>query len=349
LFEYNIFTYFTFYIRCLEDYNDKLKSRKVNNMYKLILISLGLICPLLLNAQQDYQVSHFMFDQISINPGSAGNKDNVCVNGILRQQWPGIDNAPENFILNADFPFKLFNQSHGFGLSITRDKIGFYNDISLKPAYAFRANAGSGKLGIGISLNIQNRTLKPQWQIPENTSYHTRYTDDPLIPESEDPIFAIDVGFGLFYKTEELYVGFSSTHVNEGTFRYNEATKEVSEKLTRHYYITSGYDLVMPNPSFELKPAILIQSDGSIHKIDLNIILLYNKKFWGGVTYRPGSAVVGMLGLEVINGLKIAYAYDFDTSAIMKHVSIPYEIAVSYCFKIGIEKTPQKYKSIRFL
>ena len=318
-------------------------------MYKLILISLGLIISVFIEAQQDYQISQFMFDQISINPGSAGNKDIVCANGILRQQWPGIENAPENIILNADFPFKLFNQNHGFGVSVTRDKIGFYNDISLKPSYAFRVNAGSGKLGIGIGLNIQNRTLNPDWQIPDNTSFHTSYTDDPLIPESEEPIFAIDVGFGLFYKSEELYVGFSSTHINEGTFKYIEATKEVSEKLKRHYYITSGYNIVMTNPSFELMPSILIQSDGSIHKFDLNVILLYNKKFWGGVTYRPGSAIVGMVGLEIINGLKIGYAYDFTTSAIMQHVNIPYEIAVSYCFKIGIEKTPQKYKSIRFL
>ena len=318
-------------------------------MYKFILISLGLIIAISVNAQQDYQVSHFMFDLVSINPGAAGSKDIVCVNGILRQQWPGIDNAPENFILNGDFPFKLINQNHGFGLSITRDKIGFYSDISLKPSYALRVNAGSGKLGIGIGVNIQNRTLNPDWQIPDGTTIHTSYTNDPLIPESKDPIFAIDVGFGLFYKSEELYVGFSSTHINEGTFKYIEATKEVNEKLKRHYYITSGYNLVLPNPSFELMPAILIQSDGSIHKFDLNLMLLYNKKFWGGVTYRPGSAIVGMLGLEIINGLKIAYAYDFNTSAIMEHVSIPYEIAVSYSFKIGIEKTPQKYKSIRFL
>jgi type IX secretion system PorP/SprF family membrane protein len=318
-------------------------------MHKIIFVLLGLIVSVLIKAQQDYQISQFMFDQISINPGAAGNKDIVCINGILRQQWPGIEHAPENIILNGDFPFKLFNKSHGFGLSITRDKIGFYSDISLKPSYAFRVNAGNGKLGIGISMNIQNRTLNPDWQIPENSSFHTRYSDDPLIPESEDPIFAIDVAFGLFYKSDELYIGFSSTHLNEGTFKYIEDTKEVNEKLKRHYYITSGYNILLPNPSFELMPSVLIQSDGSVHKFDLNILLLYNKKFWGGVTYRPGSAIVGMLGLEIINGLKIGYAYDFYTSAIMKHINIPYEIVVNYCFKIGIEKTPQKYKSIRFL
>lgn len=320
-------------------------------MYKFFLLLLCIFIPLLTEAQQDQQVSHYMFSQLSINPGSAGSNDVVCTSGILRQQWTGIDGAPYSFIGCIDFPFKLFSKDHGFGVSITYDEIGFFKDISLKPSYAFRANVGNGKLGIGVALNIQNRTLEPQWRIPSGTVFHvSNPADDPAIPENEDPIFAMDVGFGLFYKTDELYIGISSTHLNEGSFKYVEAAgKEVDVKLKRHYYITSGYNIQLANPSFELLPSMFIQSDGAIHKFDLNLTMLYNKKFWIGVTYRPGSAVVGMLGLEIINGLKIGYAYDFDTSPITQHVKMPFEIAANYCFKIGIEKTPQKYKSIRFL
>ena len=319
-------------------------------MHKLFLLLLFLIILFLAEAQQDQQVSQYMFSHLSINPGSAGSNDVVCASGILRQQWTGIDGAPYSFIGGIDFPFKLFSKDHGFGLSITYDEIGFFKDISLKPSYAYRASVGNGKLGIGVTLNIQNRTLEPTWQIPSGTDFHTSAANDPAIPESEDPIFAMDFGFGLFYKTDELYVGVSSSHLNEGNFKYIEAgDKEVDVKLKRHYYITSGYNIQLANPSFELMPSMFIQSDGAIHKFDLNITMLYNKKFWMGVTYRPGSAVVGMLGIEIINGLKIGYAYDFDTSAIMQHIKMPFEIAVNYCFKIGIEKTPQKYKSIRFL
>ncbi len=319
-------------------------------MYKYFLLLLCLIIPLLAVAQQDQQVSQYMFGQLSVNPGAAGSNDVVCANGILRQQWTGIEGAPYSFVGGIDFPFRLLNKDHGIGIAITYDEIGFYKDISLKPTYAYRANVGNGKLGIGVTLNIQNRTLTPDWQIPAGTDYHIDYSQDPSIPENEDPIFAMDFGFGLFYKTDELYVGISSTHINEGIFKYVEAAKDpVDVKLKRHYYITSGYNIQLANPSFELMPSMLIQSDGAIHKLDLNISMLYNKKFWVGVTYRPGSAVVGMLGIEIINGLKIGYAYDFDTSAIMQHTKMPFELAVSYCFKIGIEKSPQKYKSIRFL
>ncbi len=76
---------------------------------------------------------------------------------------------------------------------------------------------------------------------------------------------------------------------------------------------------------------------------------MYNKKFWAGVTYRVGSAVVGMIGLDILNGVKVGYSYDFDTSALSSSSNGSHEIMVGYSFKVGIEKIPQKYKSIRFL
>jgi hypothetical protein len=77
--------------------------------------------------------------------------------------------------------------------------------------------------------------------------------------------------------------------------------------------------------------------------------MLYNKKFWGGVSYRIGSAVVGMVGLTILNGVKIGYAYDFDTSRLQSLTKGGHEIMVGYDFRIGVERIPQKYKSIRYL
>jgi hypothetical protein len=76
---------------------------------------------------------------------------------------------------------------------------------------------------------------------------------------------------------------------------------------------------------------------------------MYNKKFWAGVTYRVGSAVVGMIGMDIMNGVKVGYSYDFDTSALANFSKGSHEIMLGYSFTLGVEKTPQKYKSIRFL
>jgi type IX secretion system PorP/SprF family membrane protein len=105
----------------------------------------------------------------------------------------------------------------------------------------------------------------------------------------------------------------------------------------------------MTNPALEFLPSVFIQSDAKVTKIDINARLMYNKKFWGGVTYRVGSDIVGMIGLNILNGMKVGYAYDFQTSRLMKFSKGSHEIMLGYDFRIGVEKLPQKYKSIRYL
>ncbi len=117
---------------------------------------------------------------------------------------------------------------------------------------------------------------------------------------------------------------------------------ESTEKLVRHYYLTAGYTLQMSNPAFELLPSMMLQSDLSATKIDLNATVMYNKKFWGGVSYRVGAAVVGMIGIDILNGVKIGYSYDFDTSALDNFSKGSHEVMVGYRFHAWHRKNAPK-------
>ncbi|NJK93530.1 MAG: type IX secretion system membrane protein PorP/SprF, partial [Bacteroidales bacterium] len=154
-----------------------------------------------------------------------------------------------------------------------------------------------------------------------------------------------DFSAGLFYRTEKLYLGISSLHLRQAELNYQKG----KPFLTRQYYLTTGYTISLPNPSFELQPSVFVKSDGKTTQLDLNGCVLYNKRFWGGLSYRLNDAVVGMLGIELSNGLKVGYSYDFTISDIRKNSSGSHEFMVGYCFSVKKEKVPQKYKSIRFL
>ena len=154
-----------------------------------------------------------------------------------------------------------------------------------------------------------------------------------------------NLGLGIYYKTEKIYLGVSSTNITQPKIKYAKGTPN----LTRHYYITAGYDLALPNPSFELIPSVFIGSDGRSSSLDINSLILYNKRIWGGVTYRLNSAIVGMVGIELKNGIKIGYSYDFATTDLTHYNSGSHEILVNYCFNVVKEKIRRKYKSVRFL
>jgi type IX secretion system PorP/SprF family membrane protein len=287
-----------------------------------------------------------MFDHISINPGSAGNSDMISTHGIMRQQWPGMEGAPTNFILNLSAPFKLGTTHHGVGLAIWSDQLGFNKDIDMTLSYAYQFSVGNGRLGLGISGDFFNRQVNGDWIFPDQN-----VSVDEDAPTGKQNDFAIDMGAGLFYSTEELYVGVSSTRILQNEFEYQNSGTGIStfEKLSRHYYLTAGYTIQLANPSLEFLPSFFLETDTKLTRIDVNATMLYNKKFWGGVSYRIGSAVVGMVGLTILNGVKIGYAYDFDTSRLQSVTKGGHEIMVGYDFRIGVERIPQKYKSIRYL
>ncbi len=312
---------------------------------RLILAISLLFTFILTHAQQDTDFSQSGSWLSFINPGSAGSKDKICLNAAHRQQWVGFRGAPSTSFFSADAPFSLFGANHGAAISILNDVYGFNTDLGLSLSYAYRLELGKGKLGIGVKFGILNEALElgsDGWTIPDGIG---DVAGDPAIPQNSESRVAFDMGLGVFYKTDNLFFGISTTHLNEPRIRYENATPF----LVRHYYATAGYILQMANPLFEVMPSFVLRSDGRVNQLYVNTNVRYNKRFWGGVSYRTGDAVVGILGVELFNGVRVGYSYDYSLSKIGKYNDGTHELTIGYCFDLSTDKSPQKYKSIRFL
>ncbi len=288
--------------------------------------------------QQDPQFSQNMFNQMAINPGYAGSQDMVCINALYKQQWMGFgEGSPATNAVNINSSIKPFGIKSGVGLSILNDRIGFNNDLGLNLSYALRIKTDKGMLGIGASGGFVNNVINPTWKAGTLT--------DVAIPAKKESSVNLDLGFGLFFNTESMYFGASATHLNQAQL-YNSTN---GGHYVRHYYLTGGYLLDLPNPSWQVGPSVFIASDLVKTQFTLTSTLKYNKKFWGGVSYRIGEAFTAMLGLELFNGLKVGYAYDYSTSPISGYNSGSHELMLGYSFTLKKERPPQQYKSIRFL
>ena len=298
-------------------------------------------------SQQDPHFSQYMYNLALINPGSAGSSDMICLSGANRQQWVGFEGNPSYSFFNANAPLKPFGLNSGVGLSILSDNLGFGNNLALSATYAYRLTVGAGMLGIGIDLGLYNQALSATWYIPDipSRSDIQQPTQDPSIPQEKESQIAFDMGFGLFYKTDNLYFGISSKHLNKPQIKYETARPY----LARHYYAIAGYRLQLSNPQFEILPSVVFRSDARSNSFDISALLRYNKKFWGGVSYRAGDALIGIIGIELFNGVRIGYSYDFTTSELGNNSMGSHEFTLGYCFSLSLDKAPQKYKSIRFL
>lgn len=290
--------------------------------------------------QQDPQFSQNMFNQMAINPAYAGSNDMICATAINRQQWLGFgEGTPKTTVVNINAAIKPFGLSSGVGLNILNDQFGFNKDLGVDISYAVRFNIqGTGTLAVGLNGGFINNSIEPTWRYPQTTS-------DNAIPAAKESSINFDLGFGVFYSNNEMYFGASATHLNETKF--NKAV--TPSHYRRHYYLTGGYLLQLPNPVWELNPSVFIGSDLITNQFTVTGNVIYNKKFWGGVSYRIGEAITGMIGLELFSGMRIGYAFDFSTTDISRFNSGSHEFMLGYCFSLKKEKPPQQYKSIRFL
>ncbi len=315
------------------------------NMKKVRTVIFALIIPAyVVFGQQDPVLSHYMFNTQTYNPGYAGMTGMITATAMTRQQWVGFPGAPSTMIFNVNAPFSLFGLRSGAGLLVESDQYGFSNDIDLSLCYSYLLTLGSGTLGAGISAGMLNKALAPEWFIPSGPT-HTPPSGDPLIPENDESFVALDISAGIYYQGLNYYAGFSVTHLNQPEIKYSETATYVS----RQYYLTAGYYFQLPNPSLELIPSVFIVNDGAATQYLATAMVRYNKKIWGGVSYRISDAITGFAGVELYNGLKIGYGYDFPISEIRKGTSGSHEFVVSYSFDLGLGKSVTKYKSIRFL
>ena len=301
-------------------------------MKKYFLVFLMFAFALNSEAQQDPQFSQYIFNNLSFNPGSAGSEQAICATALHRSQWVGFEDAPvsTNFLVQS--PLSLLHG--GLGLNILTDRIGQNEFLSLNLSYAYKFELSNGNLGIGLSVGVMQDEIDGSNIITQDP--------DPSIPSSLDKASGLDLGLGLFYNSEKLYFGLSSKHINEPTI----ATTTDIIDIKRHYYLSAGY-IHQLNEKLDLKPSLLVKTEGVTASVDLTSLLEYNNKLWGGVTYRPSSRAVLLLGMHINEDLKFGFSYDVPTTNVS--TSGTFEFMLGYCFKIDYNKVVKGFKNPRFL
>ncbi len=296
------------------------------------------------NGQQEAHFTQNMFNNVYYNPAFAGSVGGICATGLVRQQWVGFEDsdgnsvAPNTYTASITSPVNLLHG--GVGLNIYNDKLGFTNEIGVKIMYAYRMDLGMGNLGIGLQVDFINSTIDFT-KLREGAIDQ----DDVLLQGGEESDMVFDLGFGLHYMVPgKYYIGLSSTRILE-----SQATN-INFQYKRHYFLSAGYQFTFPNnPAFELDPSLLIKSDAINTQFDFAVLLKYNNKVWGGVSYstfRVTDPLAAIIGLK-IKDVKIGYSYTIPTSNIGSSGS--HEVMIGYCFKINMDRGRSSYKNTRFL
>ena len=322
------------------------KVRKLTVLPLLILFCSALVT----EAQQEPNFSQYMFYGLTHNPGVAGSENAITVTGANRMQWTGFGKeggeqvAPRTYFVTATAPIKILKG--GLGLMIMQDALGYEKTIGVRFGYAYQRNMGIGKLGIGAQVEFNNKSIDFGKLKPAG--------EDPLLAQlsSKESDMLIDFSLGLFYKVpDSYYIGISGLHLVQTKGKpIIEGQSSLSMSLDRTFFITGGYEFTFPgSPDFQLVPSVILETNLSKFRFDVDALLRYKEIFWGGLGYRLNESVIVLLGLQY-KDLRIGYSYDINVSKLNLPVfGGTHEIMVIYAFKLEIDHGRKSYKNTRFL
>ena len=323
------------------------------------VLVLALASPSFLSAQQEPQFSQYMFNRLSYNPGYAGSNGAMCLTGFYRNQWMGMgltdvygeaSEASSGETMNFSFDMPVRFLHGGIGATIISDKIGFRDNIHAKIDYAFRIQFPTGNLAIGVEAQLFNSTLDKSHligadQITQDDQVGT--SSDPVLGDlSEQSDFLFDLGAGIYYQIPgKLYIGLSTSKLLE------TSSENLYWDNRRFYYILAGYERALPAyPSLRLLPSALLKTDfvsKSAYQLDASLLMEWEHKIWGGMTYRVQDAIV-LMGGVAFGDFKLGISYDIPTSRISTQSFGSLELFARFCFKIeNPPKPPTIYRNTR--
>lgn len=294
---------------------------------KTIIVSIKVVLLLLIsldiNAQQDPQYTHYMYNTLSVNSAYAGSRDNLSAVLLHRTQWAGLDGAPNTQTFSVHSPI---GSKVGLGFSLVRDEIfissetyfdanfSYSIDVSEKSQLAFGIKAGGHLLDVDFKKAVTGPFSVEASEALSNVNQ--------LSPQ---------LGLGTYLYSDNYYLGlsvpnfFKTDHFSDSE---NTNTFIASERL--HFFLIGGYVFEVSD-TFKFKPSFLVKAvEGSPLAVDLSANALLFNRLILGAAFRLDSAVSAMAGFHLTDRIHLGFAYDYDTTPLQNFNNGSFEMFLRF-------------------
>ncbi len=303
----------------------------MNKMNRKYIFLIAVLLPLLfsgygcaLHAQQDPQYSQYMFNQLALNPAFAGSREKMSSTLLYRNQWTGIEGAPQTAAFSYQMP--LQKKKIGVGGEIISDHLGPRSTTALLLSYAYRISFLKGKLSFGLRMGAYNYAIN--WAKIDYKDKSDLYNIG-----IRDSRFTGTGDFGTYYYTRSFYWGIGFNHLNQGKIISADLSSlnsggNVSRQAV-HFFMPIGKAYQVGNVI--LNPTMLIKSStNSPGSIDLSLNVLLKERLWLGVSVRSGYGWVVLSQLQINDYFKFGYSFDYGMNKIGIAGKASHEIMIGY-------------------
>lgn len=282
-------------------------------------------------AQQDVLYTQFMFNKLSYNPGYAGTEESPTLLAVYRNQWMGLEGAPNTQVLS--YNQRILNNRVGLGGNLNRTSIGITTSMTFDVTYAYRIPFKRGTLSIGLQPSV--RYFRQNWADPRLRAIDQ---NDLSIPTEPSTKYLPNVGFGAYYKGYKWYAGLAIPRLVANNIDFSEFGTQISREV-QHINAMGGIQFNL-NEDVRLTPqALLRYAFNAPFDADVNVSVMLHRKFYLGATYRvggdtngAGESVDALIGVQATENLFLCLSYDIGFTRLRKFSNGSMEATVRWEF-----------------
>ena len=104
-------------------------------------------------------------------------------------------------------------------------------------------------------------------------------------------------------------------------------------KLNVHHFLSAGYNFQVSDKLVFTPSTLLKYMNPAPVSFDISARLTFDSKYFGGISYRHGDAIIAMLGANINELIKIGYSYDYTTSEIGTYSTGGHEVMLGVMLK----------------
>ena len=287
--------------------------------------------------QQRPHYTQYIMNNYVVNPALSGIENYVDLKMSMRNQWVGIDGAPQTFYLTAHGPIGKTDQKtnatsfsmkgedprgkryweeytasephHGIGMSVVNYRTGYISRYFATATYAYHlALNAKTNLSAGFGLGISGTTM-------DRSRIELANAFDPVIMNGSDRYNKVspDLSAGLWLYHADYFVGFSAQQILPTKFYLHDSTLNKSVDVP-HLFVTAGYRFFLTDDITAL-PSVMVRYISSMPLYTaFNLKLQYQERLWLGGSYRVQEGYAAMAGVNISQTFNISYSYDINNS-----------------------------------
>lgn len=269
--------------------------------------------------------ANYFFAPQMTNPANSGADGFSELTTMHRQQWQGMEGAPETSALV--FNGALNKERIGYSVYAFTDKTDIVSRSGIYGNYAYHAQLSENSvLSFGVGAGYVNNAF-------DMASVRVKNEGDPfLFPANQNG--TLDMTLGINLQVSDFNLGLSVPQLLNPTITYsNNYDGPVAFHLIRHYVARTQYDIQIQKDRMVLSPMVTVRAAAFV-KPQVDAGLLFDMKEYGyvGAMYRSNYAGTINAGVHLTPVLTLGYAHEFSTNTYASYLGMSNEFILSYKF-----------------